>query len=69
VQVDRCSALQTAIVVSTLWFLILSAAIEVGQVFLYPLVPDVTDFIIYTMGAICGIAAFKLMMPKNKVAV
>jgi glycopeptide antibiotics resistance protein len=58
-----------AIIVSTLWFLILSAAIEVGQVFLYPLVPDVTDFIIYTMGAICGIAAFKLMMPKNKVAV
>jgi glycopeptide antibiotics resistance protein len=56
-----------AVIVATLWFLILSVAIEVGQVFLYPLVPDVTDFIIYSLGAICGTIAFRMMIPNNYV--
>jgi glycopeptide antibiotics resistance protein len=69
-----CSRLSTvlrkaAFIVATLWFLILSVAIEVGQVFLYPLVPDITDFITYSMGAICGTIAFKMMIPKNHIEV
>jgi VanZ family protein len=44
------------------WCLAIGIAVEVGQVFLEPLVPDVTDFLIYAAGSALGIVAFPMML-------
>ena len=39
--------------------------IELGQVFLEPLVPDATDWITYSLGMLIGIVAFRLLVPSQ----
>lgn len=46
------------------WVLLVGASIEFGQVFLIPLVPDITDWIIYSVGALVGWWAFHLLIPR-----
>ncbi len=45
------------------WIIVVSCAIEVGQVFLEPLVPDATDLIIYAVGACAGVLAARMLVP------
>ena len=45
------------------WIVLLAIAIEVGQVFLFPLVPDATDFILYGAGAWIGVIALRMLIP------
>lgn len=46
-----------------IWIVGLAVGIEVGQVFLFPLIPDVTDFIVYALGAGVGLAASRWLLP------
>ncbi len=46
------------------WITGLAVGIEMGQVFLVPLVPDVTDFIVYALGTIAGVVASRWLLPK-----
>lgn len=39
--------------------------VELGQVFLSPLVPDATDWITYSLGMLIGTIAFRLLMPSQ----
>lgn len=44
---------------------VMGIAIELGQVFLFPLVPDATDWITYSLGMLIGTIAFRLLMPSQ----
>ena len=52
-----------AALVSILCCVVLGLGIEVAQVFLLPLVPDATDFILYGLGALLGVLGFRMMIP------
>ena len=64
-----CSRLRTkttlrlAATVSIVGCIVLGLGIEVAQVFLPPLVPDATDFILYGTGALLGVLGFRMMIP------
>ena len=64
-----CSRLRTkmklrlAATVSIVGCVALGSGIEVAQVFLPPLVPDATDFILYGIGALFGVLGFRMMIP------
>ena len=58
---------KVASLISILGVIAMGIAIEVGQVFLEPLVPDVTDFILYACGAIVGLAAFRILIPPQTI--
>jgi len=60
---SRCLTLRSsAAYMAVVWCIVLGVGIELAQVFLEPLVPDVTDFIIYTFGALVGVLFFRLMI-------
>ncbi len=48
---------------AVVWVILVACAIEIGQVFLEPLVPDVTDLILYAAGACIGIVAARMLVP------
>ena len=56
--------LRIAVAISVVWCLALGFGIEVAQVFLPPLVPDATDFILYGMGMLFGLLGFRMMIPE-----
>lgn len=61
---NRCGGsakLRTLVV--TVWFAGIAMAVELAQVFLYPLVPDVTDVLLYTLGGAIGMAGFLILIP------
>lgn len=47
------------------WIAFVALGLEIGQVFLIPLVPDITDIIIYAVGAFMGWLAFGLLVPRG----
>ncbi len=65
-----CSRLRTklkmrmAAAVSVFGCILLGLGIELAQVFLPPLVPDATDFILYGVGALLGVMGFRVMIPR-----
>ncbi len=59
----------TAYSVIALWVAFLAIAIEVSQAMLIPLVPDITDIIVYCSGAVLGILLYRTLMPVGKLSV
>jgi VanZ family protein len=57
---------RSAMSLSVFWCLTIEVGIELAQVFLPPLVPDVTDFIVYTIGVVVGIIGFRMMIPNRE---
>ena len=55
--------LRLAATVSIIGCVVLGLGIEAAQVFLPPLVPDATDFILYGIGALLGVLGFRMMIP------
>ena len=55
--------------IAAVWLISLAIAIELAQVFLYPLVPDVTDFILYSLGTSVGIIGYRMLIPGPNQAV
>ncbi len=53
----------------SLWVILLAVAIEVSQAMLIPLVPDITDILVYCTGAIMGIVLYRTLMPLEKLTV
>lgn len=47
------------------WAMVLGVMVELGQVFLVPLVPDISDLIIYGVGAALGILFFRWLTPTD----
>ncbi len=47
------------------WVVSLGVAIEISQAFLIPLVSDITDVILYTMGGILGCVAYQILLPRD----
>ncbi len=47
------------------WGGLIGVMIEVGQVFLFPLVPDVTDLVIYSIGLMIGPLVFRFLVPRS----
>ncbi len=61
-------ASRTAISLSVAWCFVLGLGIEVAQVFLPPQVPDVTDLILYALGAMIGVVGFSMLIPNKHEA-
>ena len=53
------------LVVIAIWTLLLACAIEVSQVFLPPLIADITDIILYGVGTLLGVMLYRLLLPRN----
>ena len=51
------------VILSVIWCIGIGIGIELAQVYLPPLVPDATDFIVYGMGAVAGLVGFRLLIP------
>ncbi len=49
-----------------IWVLVLGVGIELSQVFLFPLFPDATDLLLYAVGAVAGVFAFRLLIPAQQ---
>lgn len=58
----------STLVIAILWCTTMIIGIEIGQVFLQPLIPDITDIMVYTVAALAGLVAFKLMVPSTSSA-
>ncbi|MDF1843967.1 MAG: VanZ family protein [Rubripirellula sp.] len=52
--------------VFAIWSLLLAFSIEISQAFLPPLVADSTDILLYTIGSLLGLAAYRVLMPSSK---
>lgn len=57
------TTLRIAKMVSIVGCVVLGLGIEVGQVFLPPLFPDATDFILYGIGGLLGVLGFRMLIP------
>jgi VanZ family protein len=51
------------VVLSVMWCVGIGLGIELTQVYLPPLVPDATDFIVYGIGAVAGVVGFRILIP------
>lgn len=58
-------ASRTAISLSVAWCFVLGLGIEVSQVFLPAQIPDVTDLVLYALGAILGVTGFRMLIPRR----
>ena len=52
-------------VLAVAWVFAIGLLIELAQVYLIPLVPDVTDFLLYLCGALLGVFGFWMLIPKQ----
>lgn len=59
----RTKKIRTVATFSVVCCVMLGLGIEVAQVFLPPLIPDATDFILYGMGGLLGVLGFRMMIP------
>jgi len=53
------------LLVAIVWIATLGLSVELAQVFLVPLVPDVTDIFLYLCGAVFGAIGFWMLIPKQ----